>query len=388
MHEIGHNLGHHHSGKDGVTYADPTCNMGNRGSWSDAGTNFCFNAAKTWANKWYETYHATVDPSSGTYDGTLVGINAVKDGTIAAEGQDVVLKIASSGATTLYVMFNRQAGANNEVPSYGDQVVITEQGAELVTTSSWMAALSDGQTYTKSNWSSSGKTLTVKVCYLEVGTPGSARILVYATGQETLTCEDNITPAPTVVQASQPPTSSPISKPPTESPVSKPPTESPVSKPPTESPVSKSPTSSPVTKPPTESPVTKPTSGSPVSKTPTSSPVTKPPTESPVTKPPTESPVSPDTSNCQDSSNRFLYKNRKNVNCKFIGKKKTAIRCRDPAAAENCPVTCNAGCTCIDSDFKLRGRSRTCQWVARRPEKCNKNIVRSNCPLICGVCGE
>ena len=27
----GHNLGHHHSGKDGVTYADPTCNMGNQG---------------------------------------------------------------------------------------------------------------------------------------------------------------------------------------------------------------------------------------------------------------------------------------------------------------------------------------------------------------------
>ena len=70
--------------------------MGNKGSWSDAGTNFCFNAAKTWANKWYESYHVTVDPSSATYDGTLVGINAVKDGTIAA-GQDIVLKISSSG---------------------------------------------------------------------------------------------------------------------------------------------------------------------------------------------------------------------------------------------------------------------------------------------------
>ena len=142
MHEIGHNLGHHHSGKGGVTYADPTCNMGNQGSWSDAGTNFCFNAAKTWANKWYESYHVTVDPSSATYDGTLVGINAVKDGTIAA-GQDVVLKISSSNEIDLYVMFNRQAGANDEVPQYGDQVVITEQEDELYYTSTWLAGLSE-----------------------------------------------------------------------------------------------------------------------------------------------------------------------------------------------------------------------------------------------------
>ena len=28
----GHNLGHSHSGKGGVTYADPTCNMGNQGA--------------------------------------------------------------------------------------------------------------------------------------------------------------------------------------------------------------------------------------------------------------------------------------------------------------------------------------------------------------------
>ena len=107
MHEIGHNLGHHHSGKNGVTYADPTCNMGNQGSWSDAGTNFCFNAAKTWANKWYESYHVTVDPTRATYDGTLVGINAVKNGSITA-GQDVVLKISSSAETDLYVMLNRK----------------------------------------------------------------------------------------------------------------------------------------------------------------------------------------------------------------------------------------------------------------------------------------
>jgi len=217
MHEIGHNLGHHHSGKGGVTYADPTCNMGNQGSWSDAGTNFCFNAAKTWANKWYESYHVTVDPSSATYDGTLVGINAVKDGTIAA-GQDVVLKISSSGETDLYVMFNRKAGANDEVPENGDQVVITEQAAETRTTSSWLAGLSEAAgvtTYTQSWWSGSG-TLTVKVCSLNTGSPGTARILVYATGHATLSC-DASPPAP-----SKAPTKATVTPSPTKAPVTSP----------------------------------------------------------------------------------------------------------------------------------------------------------------------
>jgi hypothetical protein len=153
VHEIGDNLGHGHSGKDGVTYADHTCNMGNQDSWSDKGTNFCFNAAKTWANKWYASYHVRIDPTWNTYDGTLVGINAVKDGTIAATGQDVVLNIASSGEINLYyVMFNRKVGANIEVPQYGDQVVITEQYRKMSASSSWQASLSSGEEYTQSNW--------------------------------------------------------------------------------------------------------------------------------------------------------------------------------------------------------------------------------------------
>ena len=55
MHEVGHNFGHGNSGEDGSLRSDPICNMGgDKGSWSDAGTDFCLNAAKTWVNKWYE----------------------------------------------------------------------------------------------------------------------------------------------------------------------------------------------------------------------------------------------------------------------------------------------------------------------------------------------
>lgn len=206
MHEIGHNLGHGHSGKGTIEYADPTCNMGNKGSWSDTGTNFCFNAAKTWANGWYDTHHAWVDPSRYSYDGTLVGINAVKEKSITGE-QDVVLKIASSGETDLYVMFNRRTGANNQVPQNGDQVVITEQSSALYETSAWSAALSEGQEYTQRSWSGSG-TLVIKVCSLETGSPGSARILVYATGQEILSC---VAASPIMSPVTSSPTKSPVS---------------------------------------------------------------------------------------------------------------------------------------------------------------------------------
>eukprot|EP00979_Chaetoceros_neogracilis_P016215 scaffold7356_cov164-Chaetoceros_neogracile.AAC.2 len=330
MHELGHNLGHHHSGKDGVTYADPTCNMGNRGSWSDRGSNFCFNAAKTWANKWYEEYHMTVDPSSGGYDGTLVGINAVKDRTITATGQDIVIKVDSPGETDLYIIYNRQTGANNQVPENGDEVVIVEQSRELKRTSSWRAALSEGEVYTQSSWSGTG-TLIVKVCSLETGTPGSARVLVYATGQETLNCN---TASPTAVPDTASPTGSPVTKSPTVSPVSASPTGSPVTKSPTVSPVA-SPTGSPITAPvnvPTGAPVNAPT-GAPV-KAPVSAPVNAP-TGAPVSEPTQDD-------SCQDSTLKITIGIKKERTCEWIGMSSRRIDayCQVPAIAANCPVAC------------------------------------------------
>ena len=46
---------------------------------------------------------------------------------------------------------------------------------------------------------------------------------------------------------------------------------------------------------------------------------------------------------CQDGSRNFIYKNRIERNCNWIGKnyKRIDKRCKDPVAADNCPVTCS-----------------------------------------------
>ena len=276
----GHNLGMLHSGirhpEYGDEYGEPSCNMGVVGAstdlvlsavvfylffhscsyisilllssfpflipaYTDMGRAYCFNPAKTWYNDWYSSGHAEVDPISSPYDGELVGINAVRDGTIRS-GQDVVLKIASLGETSLFVMFNRKIGTNSGVEINGDEIIIVSQSSSSQP-SLWEAGLSSGQTHTVSDWSDTG-TLYIKVCSIDLSSPpGEAHILVYADGQSTPSCPDTAIP-PTAAPV-QSPTASPIASPTTE-PV-RAPTSSPVSAP-TNSPV-QAPTSRPVSVP-------------------------------------------------------------------------------------------------------------------------------------------
>ncbi len=175
-----------------MTYADPTCNMGNQGSWSDTGTKFCFNPAKTWYNGWYSDRHVTVNPLTTAYIGDIVGINAVNDDTIQSD-QDVVLRIQGSGATDHFIMFNRKAGANSQVPGYGDTVLITTQAGNR-STSSWTAALTSGQEYTDATWP--GGQLVVKVCSIDLSLSGKAKVLVYIDGETNVSCGDDLTTDP------------------------------------------------------------------------------------------------------------------------------------------------------------------------------------------------
>ena len=171
-------MGHAHSGKGGVTYADPTCNMGNTGSWSDRGSRYCFNAAKTFVNGWYSEYDHTMDPSTQEFDGKMYGINAVRDGTIPSNGK-VVMKLQGQGEKALYLMFQRKAGANSEIPQDGDKVVITEQQSSLGVSSSWQAALGEGESFSF-GWGSGSS--EIKVCDINL-TESSAKIVVGKSGQ-------------------------------------------------------------------------------------------------------------------------------------------------------------------------------------------------------------
>lgn len=186
VHEVGHNLGHGHSGVT-ETYDDGSCNMGNRGQWNDAGTNYCFNAAKTWYNGWYSDYHQVISPIAASYSSELVGINNVQQGDAIQGVHDVVLKIANSGEADHYVHFNRREGANNEVPNFGDRVVVYTQGG-LGSVSTKQADMGEGGIFTKSNWANSGFTLTIKVCSITIGSPDLAVVLVYLAGSNDLSC--------------------------------------------------------------------------------------------------------------------------------------------------------------------------------------------------------
>jgi hypothetical protein len=118
-----------------------------------------------------------------------------------------------------------------------------------------------------------------------------------------------------------------------------------------------------------------------------------PPTPTPTTTTPapTPTPSTPSSDFCQDSKTTFPWgKKGKKKTCVFLSKKNTSKRCRSSEVARGaCPVTCNTGCTCYDTDglFKFGKRKKTCAYVEKNPNKrCRKNLLYVNCPTVCGAC--
>lgn len=148
---------------DDEEYDDPSCQMG--GEW---GTIYdgekCFNAAKTYELGWYSEYNGITNPTSSAFRGSLVGINDVVNDEVSSD-QFVAVKIADSGETNLFMMYNRVEGVNKflEIQYYRDKVVVVKQRKDG--RQSWvMAVLDKGDTYTKNNWAGSGNALKIKVC--------------------------------------------------------------------------------------------------------------------------------------------------------------------------------------------------------------------------------
>mmetsp|Transcript_5469 Transcript_5469/g.8147 ORF Transcript_5469/g.8147 Transcript_5469/m.8147 type:complete len:425 (-) Transcript_5469:184-1458(-) len=168
---------------------------------------------------------------------------------------------------------------------------------------------------------------------------------------------------------------------------------------------SKMPSNSPsMTAPPMAAHSKEPSSAPSLSSAPTSNPVEAP-------KTPTARPNAPTTKaptgdrRCIDSP-LPMFVNGRRRSCKWVGKKKTELRCamgiqsRRGILAQHCPFTCRLyypqKCNkCIDSGrvfvMKKSRNKLNCEWVRRRPEliptRCSKFGVKETCPVSCNVCG-
>lgn len=192
MHEIGHNLGQHHSGEGISDYGDDSCMMGVQ-KYAENAPRSCFNGAKSWWFNWYSDRHAVVTPTSKSMVLHMLSIDDYLNGQANSENQYTIARIVESNETDLFVMYNRAEGVNSEVAGHRDQVTIVRQ--QKSTSPSWFEAgldESSSSEWTKSNWNGSGYILVVQFCERVADTPDYARVIIYLRGINDLSCDSNL----------------------------------------------------------------------------------------------------------------------------------------------------------------------------------------------------
>ena len=205
MHELGHNLGlAHSSGLDGGTYSDLTCLMGSA-YYSNSEGSMCYNPAKTFQlargrsgwydekNGWYsENNYDTIVWNSGTHPGSqwfgsLIG---VADYHNNPHSRPIVVKLESGTSNDLFVGFNRAIGVNRDVLDARDQVTVIQAGGDgLVFSQSYVkAVLSQGDSYSVSNWHGTGLDMIIHVNEINLeSNPGYAYVIMSLESTETPT---------------------------------------------------------------------------------------------------------------------------------------------------------------------------------------------------------
>jgi len=138
---------------------------------------------------WFPEYHKDVDPSTKSYVGHLVGTNDVVNDEISP-GQDMTVKLSSSGETDLFMMYQKTEGITLEIDSdyaatFNNHVVIVEQ-SEDGADSFVKASLAPGDMYTQKVWN--GGTLVVQVCSITSGTPDVAKVISFVDGKTHESC--------------------------------------------------------------------------------------------------------------------------------------------------------------------------------------------------------
>jgi hypothetical protein len=150
MHEVGHNIGLHHSGEyegsDSVQeYGDQSDMMGFSYKKDDTPV-MCFNPAKSWQLGWYGVKQIEIDPNTDlSTEPTSFILNGVVDYDDNTVGRYIVAKVGN-----FYIGFNRKASFNSGVEEAGNQVTVIEKlGGPSTSAKSKLASKLDvGSTYT------------------------------------------------------------------------------------------------------------------------------------------------------------------------------------------------------------------------------------------------
>ena len=226
VHELGHNLGWHHSRENNDDYGDRSCYMG-KSYRIERGPAICFNAHKMWVAGWYQDKAVDLDPSVRPVKLKLV---AFTDASKIRPNDPVYRTLVRVG--DMYMVFNRSEGPNEGVIEKRNRVAIVQ--ADSPNSKSEMLyglILPTAQSYTRTAVFPNGRSHSVTVevcerteegndidifvlgvrlshqataCNLDFGLPGNA-----ATPLPTVRRTTNPTPRPTrnpTPQMTQPPT--------------------------------------------------------------------------------------------------------------------------------------------------------------------------------------
>jgi len=308
MHEVGHNIGLHHSGELSGSilvqeYGDQSGYMG-FSTFSDDIPKMCYNPAQNWQMNWYADKQIDIDPSTDLCgDPTEYVLNGIDDYGNATPGALLIIKIGP-----IYIGYNKATGINSGTQEMADQVTLQQKigGPTQFALTKRISGLNPVQYYDLDFG-----IFVIRVTYREVQNNNKDAIveLKWVGGTSPTPVCPGPVPTPTPLPTpgpTNPPTRRPTSVPtpgPTLGPTY-PPTRRPTAVP------TPLPTVGP-TNPPTRRPTAVPTPGptlgptplptTPPTKHPTNPPVpTNPPTVGPTRKPtvaPTPLPTTPPTKN-------------------------------------------------------------------------------------------
>lgn len=171
---------------------------------ADEGPYSCFNGAKSWQLGWYSASALTVEPvtsqrgnKGSNWFGKMVGVDDYDP-----SGDPVVVKVQSGPNYSIekdyYIMFNRAAGINEHTREGADKVLVTtsDSGTEGRTTSTLVAELSAGDTFTIPNFNENtraNRQTDVHITAIEINTdanPAYARVGVYKECGSSDQCND------------------------------------------------------------------------------------------------------------------------------------------------------------------------------------------------------